>query len=70
MNTIKIPAETVTGAVYGGEHLDTLFVTTSVRKSNFYGEHLADSDHPDSGKIFMVKGLGTTGFAGQPAKIN
>lgn len=70
MNTIKIPAETCTGAAYGGENLDILFVTTSVRKSNFYGEHLADSESPDSGKIFMVTGLGTTGFAGRPAKIN
>lgn len=67
MNTIKLPVETVTGAVYGGAHLDTLFVTTSIRKSNFYGKSQADSSNPDSGKIFMIEGSGMKGCAGRPA---
>lgn len=67
VNTIKLPVETVTGAVYGGEHLDTLFVTTSIRKSDFYGQKQADSISPDSGKIFMIKGLKSSGFAGRSA---
>lgn len=67
MNTIKLPVETVTNAVYGGENLDTLFVTTSVRKSDFYGQKQADSTHADSGKIFMIKGLGSKGVAGRSA---
>lgn len=67
MNTIKLPVETVTGAVYGGKNLDTLFVSTTIRKSDFYGNKQADSTHPDSGKIFMIKGLGTNGCAGRSA---
>lgn len=58
----------MTGAVYGDEHLDTLFVTTSVRKSNFYGQSEPDSKNPDSGKIFMIEGLGSQGCTGRPAK--
>lgn len=68
VRTIKIPAETVTGAVYGGKHLDKLFVTTTVRKSNFYGQSEPDSKNPDSGKIFMIEGLGSQGCTGRPAK--
>lgn len=65
-----MPAETVTGAVYGGKNLDTLFVTTSTRKSNFYGQHEADSNSPDAGKIFMITGLGTKGYAGRRAQLH
>lgn len=68
VHTIQIPAETVTGAVYGGEHMDRLFVTTTVRKSNFYGESEPDSTNPESGKIFMIKGLGSKGCKGRPAE--
>lgn len=68
VNTIKLPVETVTGAVFGGPDLDTLFVTSTMRVSNFYGKHGANSANPDSGKIFMIKGLGVKGFAGRQAK--
>lgn len=61
MRTIEIPAETVTGAIHGGE--DTLFVTSSVRKSSFDGQKHADSNNPESGKIFIINGLSSTGFA-------
>lgn len=62
-----MPAETITGAVYGGEHLDTLFVTSSVRKSNFYGKSQPNSNNPESGKIFMIEGFGSKGCVGRPA---
>lgn len=57
MRTIEIPAETVTGAIYGGENFDILFVTSSVRKSSFDGQKHDDSSNPESGKIFMINGL-------------
>lgn len=60
-----MPAETITGAVYGGEHLDTLFVTSSVRKSDFFGKSEPDSNNPESGKIFMVEDAGVKGCAGR-----
>lgn len=63
VRTIKIPAETVTGAIYGGENLDTLFVTSSVRKSSFDGQKHADSNNPESGKIFIINGLSSKGSA-------
>lgn len=63
MNSLKLPVETVTGAVYGGRNLDTLFVTTSVRKSDFYGQKHDESTSPDSGKIFMIEGFGSKGCA-------
>lgn len=57
VRTIEIPAETVTGAIYGGEDLDILFVTSSVRRSSFDGQKQEDSSNPESGKIFMISGL-------------
>lgn len=67
VRTIKIPAETVTGVVYGGKHLNTVFVTTSMRKSNFFGQSEPYSINPESGKIFMIKGFGSKGCEGRPA---
>ncbi|XP_037044175.1 regucalcin-like [Bradysia coprophila] len=55
VRTIEMPAETVTGAIYGSK--DTLFVTSSVRKSSFDGQKHANSNNPESGKIFIINGL-------------
>ncbi len=63
VRTIKLPAETVTGAVYGGENLDILFVTSSMRTSSFDGQKQPDSSNPESGKIFMINGLSSKGCA-------
>lgn len=63
MRIIEIPAETVSGAIYGGENLDILFVTSSVRTSSFDGQKQDDSSNPESGKIFMIKGLTSNGCA-------
>lgn len=68
LNRITMPAETITGVVYGGDHLDTMFVTSSVRKSDFYGNKEPESSNPESGKIFMIKGLGSKGCAGRSAE--
>ena len=48
----------VSSAAFGGKHLEDLYVTTIHR------------DHePLSGSLFVLKGLGTSGYPGVPAKI-
>lgn len=52
--------------VFGGKHLDTLFVTTGRRGYDFdTGELTHKSYRGESGSVFMVKGLHAEGFPGR-----
>lgn len=52
---IKIPAEQVTSAAFGGPNLDILYVTTA-------GKEFKSKQPPPAGKLFKVTGLGVKGL--------
>jgi len=51
---VDLPCLETTACAFGGEHLDTLYVTTGIHKSEVE-EH--------AGKVFKVTGLGVKGQA-------
>ena len=63
MLEIKIPAEQVTSAAFGGPNLDILFVTTAAKE-------FKTPQPPPSGGLFKVTGLGVTGTKMYSVKLN
>nr|CAD7451411.1 unnamed protein product [Timema bartmani]CAD7464760.1 unnamed protein product [Timema tahoe] len=59
LQTVKIPAERVTSAMFGGPQLDTLFVTTS--RFGLTDDQLLQQ--PLAGSVFAVTGLGVGALA-------
>jgi gluconolactonase len=51
---IKLPAEQVTSAAFGGPNLDILYVTTAAKE-------FKTKQPPPAGSLFKVTGLGVTG---------
>lgn len=60
---IKIPAEQVTSAAWGGPNLDILFVTTA-------GKEFKSPQPPPAGGLFRVSGLGVKGTKMFSANLN
>lgn len=59
---IKIPALVVTAVEWGGKNLDKLFVCTASRAYDIHTGQVAQKEFAaDSGKVFVVTGLGATG---------
>ncbi len=54
---IKLPAKQVTSVIFGGDHLDELYVTTA--RFTTFGE-VGDDD----GHLYKVTGLGVRGLDG------
>lgn len=66
MDAISIPNQLVTGAVFGGPNLKTLFVTTArFAVQEYDGSVYEDTVSPLAGAIFRVDGLHTKGYAGR-----
>jgi len=59
---IKIPAEQVTSAAFGGPNLDILFVTTAATDRS-------GPQPPPAGSLFKVTGLGVKGFNGSKVRV-
>lgn len=60
---IKIPAEQVTSAAFGGPNLDILYVTTA-------GKEFSSPQPPPAGALFKVTGLGVKGTKMTSVKLN
>lgn len=60
---IKIPAEQVTSAAFGGPNLDILYVTTA-------GKEFKSKQPPPAGRLFKVTGLGVKGLPMKSVKLN
>lgn len=59
---IKVPASAVTAVEWGGKNLDKLFVLTASRAYDTQTGAVASTKFSaDSGKVFVVTGLGATG---------
>ena len=59
MDRIAFPqVSDVASVAFGGKNLEDLYVTTIHR-----------DNEPLSGSLFVMKGLGTSGYPGVPAKI-
>ena len=56
LQRIGLPCVETTACTWGGENLDELYVTTGVHKSIV---------EEDAGRLFVVKGLGVRGNAGE-----
>lgn len=63
MLEIKIPAEQVTSAAFGGPNLDILFVTTAAKE-------FSSPQPAPAGALFKVTGLGVTGTKMYSVKLN
>lgn len=62
VDTIKIPAPTVSGITFGGPKRDILFVTTTrILYNSFAPFDSPNSSNPAAGQTFMVTGLKTVG---------
>lgn len=59
---IKLPAEQVTSAAFGGPNLDILFVTTAAQ------ERTGPQPKP-AGSLFKITGLGVKGLSGVKVRI-
>lgn len=60
LSQVEFPTEILTGLVFGGPDLSTLFVTTALEASQTV---------PFAGKLYQVTGLGTTGAASGEFKL-
>lgn len=59
---IKIPAEVVTAVEWGGKNFDKLFVCTASKAFDVLTGQIAQRTFSrESGKVFVVTGLGVTG---------
>lgn len=68
LETIEIPAEAVANVAFGGLNLDILFVSTDKAPFDFTTGGISTKIiSPLSGSIFMVTGLGETGYPARPA---
>ncbi|XP_056645977.1 regucalcin-like isoform X1 [Diorhabda sublineata] len=65
LKIIAIPAKDVTSAMWGGENLDILFVTTS----NTNLTPIEKLESPAAGSVFAVTGLNAKGFPAHTADI-
>lgn len=66
LRKIRLPAENVTSAAFGGPLLDILYVTTS-------GYGLTEEQRketPLAGSVFAIKGLGVKGFIANKFLMN
>ena len=61
LRTIDLPIPFPSCPAFGGERLDTLFVTTIADSG-----HRLVSDHPDAGRIIAITGLDAVGIAETP----
>ncbi len=59
---VCIPTPYVTGVTWGGEMLDTLYVTTAAKQANIH-------EHPKSGSLFQVTNLMAKGFKNLKANV-
>jgi len=59
MRQIHLPCIETTSCTFGGKKLETLFVTTGIKK---------DLNEPDAGKVFAIEGTGTGGLPAHPFK--
>jgi gluconolactonase len=65
LQTIQFPVTLVTSAVWGGENLDTLYVTTS--RHRFTEDDILQQ--PLAGTVFKVTGLGVVGTLANNVKL-
>lgn len=66
---IKMPAEIITSVAFGGPKLDILFVMTGSKAFKLSSGEVLSSFSSGSGLVYMIKGLGATGFAGRKLLI-
>lgn len=63
VKTIKVPAEVVLAATWGGDNFESLFLTTASKPFEIdTGATSCRPLSPDSGKVFVVSGLNARGF--------
>lgn len=59
VRTIELPTPLVTAPCFGGDNLDTLFVTTANLPLNFFTtESGTPIREPPAGNLFMIHGVG------------
>lgn len=66
----KIPAQLVSSCAFGGENLDTLFVTTGRVLFDFNTQQIVNQTaSPNEGLLYMVKDTCAKGCCGRRAYI-
>lgn len=63
MLVIDLPVQQITSAAFGGQLLNTLYVTTAADGSRF------GPQPPEAGHLYKITGLETTGLFGVRTRI-
>lgn len=59
---IKLPMQHPTGMIFGGQNLDTLFVTSTIISVDFFTNVQSAPVGAPAGNLFKIDGLGVRGI--------